>query len=167
MSRIHLAVTRCCGQVEEVMVLPCWCCSLCRWVYGASVGLTEAFWRFPCYKTRIVGALRVGARGGGSRGSGGTSLLAEPKRCSACFRPSPPQPEVGDEFRRCARLAEMEAVTEGSWSALPVALSPAVLRALQELGFDRMTPVQVRGRLCGGEAEEGESGRGWRCAGFF
>ncbi|XP_048820335.1 ATP-dependent RNA helicase DDX55 isoform X2 [Lagopus muta] len=36
----------------------------------------------------------------------------------------------------------MEAVTEGSWSALPVALSPAVLRALQELGFDRMTPVQ-------------------------
>uniref|UniRef100_A0A803XY28 DEAD-box RNA helicase Q domain-containing protein n=1 Tax=Meleagris gallopavo TaxID=9103 RepID=A0A803XY28_MELGA len=36
----------------------------------------------------------------------------------------------------------MEAVTEGRWSALPVALSPAVLRALQELGFDRTTPVQ-------------------------
>lgn len=61
----------------------------------------------------------------------------------------------------------MEAVTEGSWSALPVALSPAVLRALQELGFDRMTPVQVRGRLWGGKPEEGESGRGWRCAGLF
>ncbi|NXU27593.1 DDX55 helicase, partial [Thalassarche chlororhynchos] len=36
----------------------------------------------------------------------------------------------------------MEAVTEGSWESLPVALSPGVLQALRELGFARMTPVQ-------------------------
>ncbi|XP_062445954.1 ATP-dependent RNA helicase DDX55 isoform X2 [Rhea pennata] len=36
----------------------------------------------------------------------------------------------------------MEAVTEGSWASLPVALSPGVLRALRSLGFARMTPVQ-------------------------
>ncbi|KAM6297995.1 ATP-dependent RNA helicase DDX55 [Aegotheles albertisi] len=36
----------------------------------------------------------------------------------------------------------MEAVTEGRWEALPVALSPGVLQALRELGFARMTPVQ-------------------------
>lgn len=40
----------------------------------------------------------------------------------------------------------MEAVTEGSWESLPVSLSPGVLQALRELGFARMTPVQVRGR---------------------
>ncbi|XP_068767029.1 ATP-dependent RNA helicase DDX55 isoform X2 [Struthio camelus] len=36
----------------------------------------------------------------------------------------------------------MEAVTEGSWASLPVALSPGVLRALRGLGFAHMTPVQ-------------------------
>ncbi|KAM6051765.1 ATP-dependent RNA helicase DDX55 isoform 2-T2 [Theristicus caerulescens] len=36
----------------------------------------------------------------------------------------------------------MEAVTEGSWESLPVALSSGVLQALRELGFARMTPVQ-------------------------
>ncbi|XP_040432414.1 ATP-dependent RNA helicase DDX55 isoform X2 [Cygnus olor] len=36
----------------------------------------------------------------------------------------------------------MEAVTEGRWEALPVALSPGVLRALRGLGFASMTPVQ-------------------------
>uniref|UniRef100_A0A8C5U9Q7 ATP-dependent RNA helicase n=1 Tax=Malurus cyaneus samueli TaxID=2593467 RepID=A0A8C5U9Q7_9PASS len=36
----------------------------------------------------------------------------------------------------------MEAVTEGSWSSLPVTLSPGVLRALRELRFHQMTPVQ-------------------------
>lgn len=41
--------------------------------------------------------------------------------------------------------AKMEAVTEGSWSSLPVPLSPGVLQALRELRFHQMTPVQVRG----------------------
>uniref|UniRef100_A0A8C8AGF0 DEAD-box RNA helicase Q domain-containing protein n=1 Tax=Otus sunia TaxID=257818 RepID=A0A8C8AGF0_9STRI len=41
----------------------------------------------------------------------------------------------------------MEAVTEGSWASLPLALSAGVLQALRELGFARMTPVQVRGHL--------------------
>ncbi|XP_071619156.1 ATP-dependent RNA helicase DDX55 isoform X1 [Heliangelus exortis] len=36
----------------------------------------------------------------------------------------------------------MEAVTEGAWESLPVALSPGVLQALRDLGFTRMTPVQ-------------------------
>ncbi|XP_017670943.1 PREDICTED: ATP-dependent RNA helicase DDX55 isoform X2 [Lepidothrix coronata] len=36
----------------------------------------------------------------------------------------------------------MEAVTEGSWGSLPVPLSPGVLRALRELRFHQMTPVQ-------------------------
>nr|XP_020658301.1 ATP-dependent RNA helicase DDX55 isoform X1 [Pogona vitticeps] len=36
----------------------------------------------------------------------------------------------------------MEEVTEGRWASLPVRLSPGVLRALQELGFSHMTPVQ-------------------------
>ncbi|XP_025914514.1 ATP-dependent RNA helicase DDX55 [Apteryx mantelli] len=36
----------------------------------------------------------------------------------------------------------MEAVTEGGWASLPVALSPGVLRALRGLGFAHMTPVQ-------------------------
>ncbi|KAJ7309753.1 hypothetical protein JRQ81_007818 [Phrynocephalus forsythii] len=36
----------------------------------------------------------------------------------------------------------MEKVTEGTWESLPVKLSPGVLRALQELGFSHMTPVQ-------------------------
>ncbi|XP_062360277.1 ATP-dependent RNA helicase DDX55 [Cinclus cinclus] len=36
----------------------------------------------------------------------------------------------------------MEAVTEGAWSSLPVPLSPGVLRALRELRFHQMTPVQ-------------------------
>uniref|UniRef100_A0A8C3YAI0 ATP-dependent RNA helicase n=1 Tax=Catharus ustulatus TaxID=91951 RepID=A0A8C3YAI0_CATUS len=36
----------------------------------------------------------------------------------------------------------MEAVTEGGWSSLPVPLSPGVLRALRELRFHQMTPVQ-------------------------
>ncbi|XP_071428239.1 ATP-dependent RNA helicase DDX55 isoform X3 [Pithys albifrons albifrons] len=36
----------------------------------------------------------------------------------------------------------MEAVTEGSWESLPVPLSAGVLRALRELRFQHMTPVQ-------------------------
>lgn len=68
--------------------------------------------------------------------------MAEPKRCGACFRPSPLQPEVGASSGVTHGPAKMEAVTEGGWSSLPVALSPGVLRALQDLGFDRMTPVQ-------------------------
>ncbi|XP_053136067.1 ATP-dependent RNA helicase DDX55 [Hemicordylus capensis] len=36
----------------------------------------------------------------------------------------------------------MEAVTEGTWESLPVPLSPGVVRALQELRFPHMTPVQ-------------------------
>lgn len=49
----------------------------------------------------------------------------------------------------------MEHVTEGSWESLPVPLHPRVLGALRELGFPRMTPVQVpRGR------EEGPAGAG-------
>ncbi|XP_066465854.1 ATP-dependent RNA helicase DDX55 [Tiliqua scincoides] len=36
----------------------------------------------------------------------------------------------------------MESVTEGRWASLPVQLSPGVLRALQELRFSHMTPVQ-------------------------
>ncbi|NXF22322.1 DDX55 helicase, partial [Rhodinocichla rosea] len=36
----------------------------------------------------------------------------------------------------------MEAVTEGSWGSLPLPLSPGVLRALRELRFHQMTPVQ-------------------------
>ncbi|XP_059569396.1 ATP-dependent RNA helicase DDX55 isoform X1 [Alligator mississippiensis] len=36
----------------------------------------------------------------------------------------------------------MEAVTEGTWEALPAPLSPGVLRALRRLRFPRMTPVQ-------------------------
>lgn len=52
---------------------------------------------------------------------------------------------------------EMEAVTEGSWEALPVALSPGVLRALRGLGFTGMTPVQVRGEPpAPGGGKEGE-----------
>lgn len=54
----------------------------------------------------------------------------------------------------------MEAVTEGSWSSLPVPLSPGVLRALRELRFHQMTPVQVRGsRGRGGRAGEEGLGR--------
>lgn len=68
--------------------------------------------------------------------------MAEPKRCGACFRPSPLQPEVGASSGVTHGPAKMEAVTEGGWSSLPVALSPGVLRALQDLGFNRMTPVQ-------------------------
>lgn len=50
----------------------------------------------------------------------------------------------------------MEAVTEGSWSSLPVPLSPGVLRALRELRFHQMTPVQVREtRDTPGEGEAG------------
>lgn len=53
--------------------------------------------------------------------------------------------------------AEMEAVTEGRWEALPVALSPGVLRALRGLGFTAMTPVQVSGEPpAPGRGEEGE-----------
>ncbi|KAL8180171.1 UNVERIFIED_CONTAM: ATP-dependent RNA helicase ddx55 [Gekko kuhli] len=36
----------------------------------------------------------------------------------------------------------MEPVTEESWESLPVQLSPGVLRALEELRFSHMTPVQ-------------------------
>ncbi|XP_070619254.1 ATP-dependent RNA helicase DDX55 [Erythrolamprus reginae] len=36
----------------------------------------------------------------------------------------------------------MEQVTEGTWESLPVELSPGVLRALRELRFSHMTPVQ-------------------------
>ncbi|XP_077015741.1 ATP-dependent RNA helicase DDX55 isoform X2 [Tamandua tetradactyla] len=36
----------------------------------------------------------------------------------------------------------MEHVTEGTWESLPVPLHPLVLRALLELGFPYMTPVQ-------------------------
>ncbi|KAH0625389.1 hypothetical protein JD844_014875 [Phrynosoma platyrhinos] len=36
----------------------------------------------------------------------------------------------------------MERVTEGRWDSLPVQLSPGVLRALEEMGFAHMTPVQ-------------------------
>ncbi|XP_061459440.1 ATP-dependent RNA helicase DDX55 isoform X3 [Rhineura floridana] len=36
----------------------------------------------------------------------------------------------------------METVTEGTWDSLPVKFSPGVVRALQELGFSHMTPVQ-------------------------
>ncbi|KAF2987538.1 hypothetical protein EK904_013211 [Melospiza melodia maxima] len=36
----------------------------------------------------------------------------------------------------------MEAVCEGGWGSLPVPLSPGVLRALRELRFHQMTPVQ-------------------------
>nr|XP_028567028.1 ATP-dependent RNA helicase DDX55 [Podarcis muralis] len=36
----------------------------------------------------------------------------------------------------------METVTEGTWDSLPVRLSPGVGRALRELGFTHMTPVQ-------------------------
>lgn len=50
----------------------------------------------------------------------------------------------------------MEAVTEGSWSSLPVPLSQGVLRALRELRFHQMTPVQVRGTR--GAPGEGEAG---------
>ncbi|XP_061459439.1 ATP-dependent RNA helicase DDX55 isoform X2 [Rhineura floridana] len=39
----------------------------------------------------------------------------------------------------------METVTEGTWDSLPVKFSPGVVRALQELGFSHMTPVQVTG----------------------
>uniref|UniRef100_A0A4X2JS86 ATP-dependent RNA helicase n=1 Tax=Vombatus ursinus TaxID=29139 RepID=A0A4X2JS86_VOMUR len=39
----------------------------------------------------------------------------------------------------------MEHVTEGAWETLPVPLHPQVLAALRELGFPRMTPVQVTG----------------------
>jgi len=60
---------------------------------------------------------------------------------------------------RPRRPAKMEAVTEGGWESLPVALSPGVLRALRELGFARMTPVQVRGRSSGaGKGEQGGGG---------
>lgn len=54
----------------------------------------------------------------------------------------------------------MEAVTEGGWGSLPVPLSPGVLRALRELRFHQMTPVQVRhSRGTGGRAEGGGRGR--------
>uniref|UniRef100_A0A803TML8 ATP-dependent RNA helicase n=1 Tax=Anolis carolinensis TaxID=28377 RepID=A0A803TML8_ANOCA len=36
----------------------------------------------------------------------------------------------------------MENVTEGTWDSLPVQLSPGVRRALREMGFPHMTPVQ-------------------------
>ncbi|KAJ6656725.1 hypothetical protein lerEdw1_003612 [Lerista edwardsae] len=36
----------------------------------------------------------------------------------------------------------MESVTEGTWASLPVKLSPGILRALEELRFTHMTPVQ-------------------------
>lgn len=130
--RIHPTVTRRCRQVEEIMALPCWSCSLCCWM-------------LQCFRAIELGmsVLAVWLPQGG----GGTSLMAEPKRCGACFRPSPLQPEVVASSGVPHGPAKMEAVTEGGWSALPVPLSPGVLRALQDLGFDRMTPVQVRGRL--------------------
>nr|XP_060641509.1 ATP-dependent RNA helicase DDX55 [Anolis sagrei ordinatus] len=36
----------------------------------------------------------------------------------------------------------MENVTEGTWDSLPVQLSPGVRKALREMGFPHMTPVQ-------------------------
>lgn len=66
-----------------------------------------------------------------------------------------PQSPAGRWHRR----AKMAAVTEGSWRSLPVPLSPGVLRALRELRFHQMTPVQVRSRGTGGRAQEGGRGR--------
>ncbi|XP_015274778.1 PREDICTED: ATP-dependent RNA helicase DDX55 [Gekko japonicus] len=43
---------------------------------------------------------------------------------------------------RVSCLGKMEPVTEESWESLPVQLSPGVLRALEELRFSLMTPVQ-------------------------
>lgn len=67
----------------------------------------------------------------------------EPKLRGASFRGGPAAAgrcEGEGPWRR--DRAGMEAVTEGRWEALPVALSPGVLRALRGLGFTGMTPVQ-------------------------
>lgn len=82
----------------------------------------------------------------------------EPKLRGASFRGGPAAAgrcEGEGPWRR--DRAGMEAVTEGRWEALPVALSPGVLRALRGLGFTGMTPVQVRGEPpAPGGGKEGE-----------
>lgn len=83
-----------------------------------------------------------------------------------------PRGRGGEAGRRTrpGRASKMEAVTEGNWESLPVALSPGVLQALRELGFARMTPVQVSGRSPpapgprlspGGGAGQWRGGRAW------